>query len=178
MLYPLEPVYPICPEDIWTPLPRVDVPLLEEERSSTIFPVILWAYTPSATMYPCPSSSTKEIGFPPAKAYRIQGELHVRQGAVVHIPRQEAVEPRIVVPEAHVHLAGVGIPALAVEPVDVVRVVRVVVRIPRVVLPGGGLLVQLPVGGVAVGGDGGAVFVGQSLHVGMGVVAIEALFRT
>ena len=71
-----------------------------------------------------------------------------------------------------------GIPALVVEPVDVVRVVRVVVRIPRVVLPGGGLLVQLPVGGVAVGGDGGAVFVGQGFHVGVGVVAVEALFRT
>lgn len=107
-------------------------------------------------------SSGKSV---PVHVPGIQCETHVRQGAVVHIPRQEAVQPRIVVPEAHVHLAGVGIPALAVEPVDVVRVVRVVVRIPRVVLPGGGFLVELSVGGVAVGSDGGTALVGASTSV-------------
>jgi hypothetical protein len=99
----------------------------------------------------------------PVHVPRIQGKTHILQGAVVHVPRQEAVQTRIIVPEAHVHLAGVGIPALAVEPVDVARVVRVVVRILRVVLPGRGFLVQLPVGGVAIGGDGGAALVGSSI---------------
>lgn len=65
----------------------------------------------------------------PVAGPRIQAEVHVGQGAVVGVPRQEAVEARIVIAESHVVLARCRIPTLGVEPVRVVRLLRGIGRV-------------------------------------------------
>jgi hypothetical protein len=110
----------------------------------------------------------------PVSGVRVGAEAHVGEGAVVHVPGGEAVEAGVVVAEAHVVGAGLGVPALGVVAVGVVRLLGGVVGV-GLVDTGEVRLVVGAVGRVAISGFGVAGVVGQGLDVGVAVVAVVAV---
>nr|SBP01078.1 hypothetical protein BN4615_P10594 [Nonomuraea gerenzanensis] len=109
----------------------------------------------------------------------VEGEGQVLKGAVIGIEVEETVEAGIVVAEPHVVHAGGVIPALAVEAVGVVLLLGRGIDGIGFVNAREEFVVVTAVGGVAVGGAGVAVLLGDLLDVGVRVVAvIGRLFRT